>query len=366
MIRQNSENWGVVYVMVATVGVALKGIWASLAYDLGMDVSGVLFFRAAMATPLFLAVGFFSAVKNCGSVDVDRAAVTVGPPGQRWRTQRWHWQLLAVALGGLQSLCMLADFEAIAQLGASVSRVILFGFPFVVVLLDSVWQWRLPSYPKAAGLCCCVVGAGAGGYRWADSVRAVVGRGPRLGSGRCGSVRLLHVGERTHDPAAGFGAVRGPVQCVDGWSVDVSRSIGGFRANALCESGGCGMDRQHGGGLNSRAVFLAAGGDPAAGGESGEFDRDGGTGGDRGQRMVGIGRVPVVPAVVGVSGCRHRSGRRHPILSVAIGKLVGLFRWEVARVRLGILECCRRPQGADGRVALVVPPRPGIVLLLYN
>jgi drug/metabolite transporter (DMT)-like permease len=46
---------------------------------------------------------------------------------------------------------MACDFQAIAELGASVSRVILFGFPAVVMLLSAAETRTLPSLKKLAG-----------------------------------------------------------------------------------------------------------------------------------------------------------------------------------------------------------------------
>ena len=52
MIRKS-----VLLVLSATAGLALKGIWARLAFAEGLDVPGLMFYRAALATPLFLICG---------------------------------------------------------------------------------------------------------------------------------------------------------------------------------------------------------------------------------------------------------------------------------------------------------------------
>lgn len=124
---------GVVLVLLATVGLALKGIWARLAYAEGLDVPGVLFYRSALSVPL---------VVLTAGVILRREART---------DLRARDHVPGILLGAMFSLGMLCDFEAIAALGASVSRVILFGFPQVVMLLTAAETRSLPNRQKMTG-----------------------------------------------------------------------------------------------------------------------------------------------------------------------------------------------------------------------
>lgn len=127
------EVSGVWLVLLATVGLALKGIWARLAYAEGASVQTVLFYRSALAVPLVLASTFFL---------LRRERALGGSPA---RSVSARDCLPAVFLGALFSVGMWLDFQAIHVLGAGVSRVVLFGFPLVVMLLDATLKKRLPE-----------------------------------------------------------------------------------------------------------------------------------------------------------------------------------------------------------------------------
>ena len=127
------DRTGAILVLLATAGLALKGIWARLAYAEGLDVPGVLFYRSAFSVPLVVltAVVFLRRTGTAGL--------------------RFSDYVPGILLGAMFSLGMACDFQAIALLGASVSRVILFGFPGVVMLLTAAETRTLPSGRKIAG-----------------------------------------------------------------------------------------------------------------------------------------------------------------------------------------------------------------------
>lgn len=118
---------GALFVLLSTVGLALKGIWARLAYAEGMDVGAVLFYRSALSAPL-LVVGGLLLLRARGGDEIS------------WRALR-----PAVLLGVMFAVGMTADFQAIAHLGASVSRVVLFGFPLLVLAFESLAARRWPA-----------------------------------------------------------------------------------------------------------------------------------------------------------------------------------------------------------------------------
>lgn len=120
-------------VLVATVGLALKGIWARLAFADGLTVEGVLFYRSALAAPLVAGLGAWWGLRRKGSATIE---------AQRHSARDWAY---AVALGAAFSVGMWCDFQAISLLGAGISRVLLFGFPLVVLLLESLQTRRWPQ-----------------------------------------------------------------------------------------------------------------------------------------------------------------------------------------------------------------------------
>lgn len=133
---------GAMLVLLATAGLALKGIWARLAYAEGLDVPGVLFYRSTFSVPLVLVTAFVFLRRK---EDSD-LRLTDYVPG--------------ALLGAMFSMGMACDFQAIAELGASVSRVILFGFPAVVMLLTAAETRSLPSTQKMVGFGVAWLGLG--------------------------------------------------------------------------------------------------------------------------------------------------------------------------------------------------------------
>src|SRR5690606_31195634 len=128
---------GGLLVLLATFGLAFKGIWARLAYAEGLSVSGVLFYRSLLSVPFVVGGGLWLLRRS--------------ERGQALRQFSWRDYAPGAALGAMFSVGMVCDFEAIAQLGASVSRVVLFGFPLVVLLLDAVSTRSLPNARKMLG-----------------------------------------------------------------------------------------------------------------------------------------------------------------------------------------------------------------------
>jgi drug/metabolite transporter (DMT)-like permease len=77
--------------------------------------------------------------------------------------------VLALGLGAFFTLGMVFDFQAIKSVGAGLSRVVLFGFPLLVMVLDGVFEKRWPNGRSLvgfllawAGLWTIALGQGAG------------------------------------------------------------------------------------------------------------------------------------------------------------------------------------------------------------
>lgn len=137
-MSERATRGGIFLVLVATFGLALKGIWARLAYAQGLDVAGVVFYRSALAAPLSVLMGLWL-LRRLGA-----------PSTERPERQKGDW-LRAIALGVFFPLGMWSDFQAISYLGAGVSRVILFGFPLVVMIIDASLTRIWPSRSRLWG-----------------------------------------------------------------------------------------------------------------------------------------------------------------------------------------------------------------------
>lgn len=139
----SERNKPLIFVLLATFGLSLKGIWARLAYAEGASVETVLFYRAAFSLPLVLLCGYvFSADRRFSATPLALRVAT--PPKLRHLA-------MGVLMGAFFSACMFCDFQSIYYLGAGVSRVVLFGYPLVVLLLDALGQGRLPRRARLVG-----------------------------------------------------------------------------------------------------------------------------------------------------------------------------------------------------------------------
>lgn len=132
---------GAFLVFVATFGLALKGIWARLAYAAGAEVSVVLFYRSLLSAPLVALSGWLLLRQQPNS----------GPKGIQPLVPGF-------LLGGLFAFGMVADFVAIEKLGASVSRVILFGFPLLVMSFEALATGQSPPRHRLVGFAIAWIG----------------------------------------------------------------------------------------------------------------------------------------------------------------------------------------------------------------
>ena len=145
---------GTVLVLLATLGLALKGIWAKLAYAEGMDVAAVLFYRSALAAPLVLVCTWWLLRREATREAHRRASPLTGDamdrPAPAGASGARDW-VLAASFGAFFAVGMYFDFTAIERLGAGVSRVLLFGYPLLVMMLGALQNRVLPSGQKLLG-----------------------------------------------------------------------------------------------------------------------------------------------------------------------------------------------------------------------
>lgn len=117
---------GAAFVLVATVLFAFKGVIARVALSTGLTVVAVVSLRVLLATPLYLGVGAVMARKD------------PRPPFS------WRARLEAMGVGAFFLAAAACDFSAIDRIGAGPSRVILFSFPGVVLVIEAIRQRAWP------------------------------------------------------------------------------------------------------------------------------------------------------------------------------------------------------------------------------
>lgn len=125
MNDQQTDPTAITFVFIATVALAFKGVFAKFAYMADMGVDAVLLLRFGIAAPLFwLGVLMF-------------ARKTAPLTWQQWKACSFAGVMFFMA-----TYC---DFTAISEIGVSVSRLILFTFPMIVMLINAVMSRRAPS-----------------------------------------------------------------------------------------------------------------------------------------------------------------------------------------------------------------------------
>lgn len=113
-----------VFAFVATLALSFKGILAKFAYAAGANVDFLLVIRFLLAAPLFW--------------------IGVRLIDGRWGLPSIRQWLYCGAAGVLFFCATYADFTAISLIEVGLSRVILFTFPALVVLLSALLQRRPP------------------------------------------------------------------------------------------------------------------------------------------------------------------------------------------------------------------------------
>lgn len=124
---------GIAWVLLATCLLSFKGILARLAYEQGVSVDAVLIWRFIIAVPLFW----------LGAIWLRKGNPAVALSRRQW--------LAVLATGLLFFASAWSDFHAIELLGASISRVILYTFPMLVMLIQA-WQLRQAPNRRQLGI----------------------------------------------------------------------------------------------------------------------------------------------------------------------------------------------------------------------
>ncbi|WP_258549131.1 DMT family transporter [Thalassospira profundimaris] len=126
-IKTRTARSALILVLLATCALAMKGLLAKFVYATGMTVDGLLLLRFSIAMPFFW-FGVWMFGKN--------------RPGER--AMRPADMIWGGAFGGLFFAASLCDFTAVSIIDVTVSRIVLFSFPAIVMILEALHNWRLP------------------------------------------------------------------------------------------------------------------------------------------------------------------------------------------------------------------------------
>ena len=121
-----TDRTALMMAVMSTIGLSLKGIFGKFAFIAGASIITVVFVRMVLALPLFWMA--------------DRIIRKTDRPPMSMRDMG-----LGLGFGVLFLFAMLTDFTAIDRLGASLSRIVLFTYPLVVVMIASAMERRWPS-----------------------------------------------------------------------------------------------------------------------------------------------------------------------------------------------------------------------------
>lgn len=149
---------GMLCVAAAAMLFASKGLFGKALYARGVGFELLVVVRSVMALPLFAWIGMRSGARGPALTGDDEArtpAVTP-PPAASPRARAYAGAVVA----GITCyyLGALVDFRALTMIDASVERVLLFSYPAMVVMIDSVIRRRAPDRRVVLALAVTYVG----------------------------------------------------------------------------------------------------------------------------------------------------------------------------------------------------------------
>ena len=154
----HARRIGMICVAAAAMLFASKGLFGKALYQRGVGFELLVAVRSVMAMPLFLWVGLHSGPRAPAvSGDDEAQTPTVSPPPPAPPRLR---AIAAAVLAGVTCyyLGALLDFWALTMIDASVERVLLFSYPAMVVLIDSIRRRHAPEWRVVAALAVTYVG----------------------------------------------------------------------------------------------------------------------------------------------------------------------------------------------------------------
>ena len=125
MSHSSTDQTAIWFVFISTVALAFKGVFAKFAYVSEMSVDALLLLRFGIAAPLFWVGVYFLARKS-----------------PKLTLSQWKACSFAGLMFFFATYC---DFTAISKVGVSVSRLILFTFPMMVMLINAIILRKPPT-----------------------------------------------------------------------------------------------------------------------------------------------------------------------------------------------------------------------------
>ncbi|HTU65489.1 MAG TPA: DMT family transporter [Steroidobacteraceae bacterium] len=153
-----SRHLGMICVALAAMLFASKGLFGKALYARGVGFELLVAVRSVLAMPLFVWVALRSGPKApavSGDDEAQTPDVVAAPPAPPRARAFWAAVIAGVTCYYLGAL---VDFWALTMIDASVERVLLFSYPALVVLIDSVRRRRAPEGRVVAALVLTYVG----------------------------------------------------------------------------------------------------------------------------------------------------------------------------------------------------------------
>lgn len=153
-----SRHLGMICVAAAAMLFASKGLFGKALYARGVGFELLVAVRSVLAMPLFVWVALRSGPKApavSGDDEAQTPSVTPAPPAPPRARAFWAAVIAGVTCYYLGAL---VDFWALTMIDASVERVLLFSYPALVVLIDSVRRRAAPERRVVLALVVTYVG----------------------------------------------------------------------------------------------------------------------------------------------------------------------------------------------------------------
>ncbi len=141
-IKLKPSLWrGIVLVIIGSILLSTKGIFAKYIYALGLDFERLSTFRAILAVPGFFLISFFRGeIKSIYKIDLNSLLLTAAVG------------LLCYYFGSL------VNFYALTKLDAGLERVLLFTYPSLVVIIGSMTGLTKATIPTVVSILVTFVG----------------------------------------------------------------------------------------------------------------------------------------------------------------------------------------------------------------
>jgi drug/metabolite transporter (DMT)-like permease len=154
----HARRLGMLCVAAAAMLFASKGLFGKALYARGVGFELLVAVRSVMAMPLFVWVGLRSGAGAPVVSGDDEAQTPPVAPAPRARPRARA--VLGAVVAGITCYYVgaLVDFWALTMIDASVERVLLFSYPAMVVMIDSVIRRRAPEPRVVVALAVTYVG----------------------------------------------------------------------------------------------------------------------------------------------------------------------------------------------------------------